>query len=132
MSMQAQTRPPAFHVLVVDADPPIREAIADYLGEDDTFRFGADRNSSFQVLWQDGERVFCRRWRLDAEGNRSAVLAVLAATEHPTPSSLDRLAHEYGLKDTLDGTWTVRPLALVREQGRTMLVLEDPGGEPLA
>ena len=46
-------------------------------------------------------------------------------------SSLDRLAHEYGLKDELDEAWAVRPLELVREGGRTMLVLEDPGGEPL-
>jgi hypothetical protein len=28
---------------------------------------------------------------------------VLPATERPSPSSLDRLAHEYGLKDELDG-----------------------------
>ena len=35
------------------------------------------------------------------------------------------------LKDELDGAWAVRPLELVREGGRTMLVLEDPGGEPL-
>ena len=35
------------------------------------------------------------------------------------------------LKDELDGTWAVRPVELVREGGRTMLVLEDPGGEPL-
>jgi hypothetical protein len=69
---------------------------------DDTFLFGADRGSGFQVLWQDGERVFCRGWRLDADGNSNAVLAVLPATEHPTPSSLDRLAHEYGLKDQLN------------------------------
>jgi len=33
MSMQAQTPPPAFHVLAVDDDPTIREAIADYLGQ---------------------------------------------------------------------------------------------------
>ena len=44
---------------------------------------------------------------------------------------LDRLAHEYGLKDALDGAWAVRPLELVRDRGQTMLVLEDPGGEPL-
>ncbi len=44
---------------------------------------------------------------------------------------LDRLAHEYSLKDELDGTWAVRPLALVRDRGRTVLVLEDPGGELL-
>jgi hypothetical protein len=91
---------------------------------DDSFRF--------QVLWRDGERLFCRGRRLDAGGSWNAVLAVLPAAEHPPPSSLDRLVHEYGLKDELDGAWTVRPLALVREHGRTMLVLADPGGEPLA
>ena len=84
-----------------------------------------------QVLWEDGERVFCRGWRLGADGSRRAVLIVLPAAEHPSPASLDRLAHEYGLKDELDGAWAVRPLELVRERGRTMLVLEDPGGEPL-
>ena len=52
-------------------------------------------------------------------------------SEHPTPGLVDRLAHEYGLKDELDGAWAVRPLELVRERGRTMLLLEDPGGEPL-
>src|SRR5262249_61119397 len=31
----------------------------------------------------------------------------------------------------LDGAWAVRPLALVREQGEMVLVLEDSGGEPL-
>jgi predicted ATPase/TolB-like protein/class 3 adenylate cyclase len=46
-------------------------------------------------------------------------------------STLDRLAHEYGLKDELDGAWAVRPLELICEGGRTMLVLEDLGGEPL-
>jgi serine/threonine protein kinase len=88
-----------------------------------------DRSS--QVLWEDGERVFCRGWRLGDDGNRNAVLVVLPAAEHPSPSSLDRLAHEYELKDELDGAWAVRPLELVRDGGRTMLVLEDPGGEPL-
>ena len=92
---------------------------------------GAGADSSLQVVWQDGERVFCRGWREGADGNRSAVLAVLPVTEHPTAASLDRLAHEYGLKDELDRAWAARPLELVRERGRTMLVLEDPGGEPL-
>jgi serine/threonine protein kinase len=58
-------------------------------------------------------------------------LAVLPASEHPTPGLIDRLAHEYALKDELDGRSSVRPLALVREHGRTMLLFEDPGGEPL-
>src|ERR1700756_4709785 len=84
-----------------------------------------------QVLWKDGERVFHRGWRLDDDAKRRAVLIVLPAAEHPSRSSLDRLAHEYGLRDELDGAWAVRPLALGRDLGRPMLVLEDPGGEPL-
>jgi hypothetical protein len=38
---------------------------------------------------------------------------------------------EHGLKDDLDDRSAVRPLALVREHGQTMLLLADPGGEPL-
>src|SRR5467141_4602488 len=86
--------------------------------------------NSLQVLWEDGERVFCRGER-HADGDRAAVLAVLRAAEHPTPATLERLAREYGLRDELDGAWAVRPLELVRERGRIMLVLEDTCGEPL-
>jgi serine/threonine protein kinase len=88
-------------------------------------------DSSSQVLFEDGERVLRRGWRVDDDGDRSAVLIVLPVAEHPSPSSLDRLAHEYGLKDELDEAWAARPLDLVRDGGRAMLVLKDPGGEPL-
>src|SRR6516165_8596297 len=85
-----------------------------------------------QVLWEDGERVFHRGWQLDDNGKRRlAVLIVVPAADHPSRSSLDRLTHEYELKDELDAAWAVRPLDLVQEAGRTMLVLEDAGGEPL-
>jgi PAS domain S-box-containing protein len=97
-----------------------------------SFRFGAKGDDGLQVLWDDGDRVVCRGWRLDADGNRGAVLAVLSTTEHPPPASLARLAHEYGLKDELDGAWAARPLELVRERGQIMLLLEDIGSEPLA
>jgi PAS domain S-box-containing protein len=93
-------------------------------------RFGAGGDSSLQVLWEDGERVFCRG-ESRADGYRAAVLAVLPAAEHPTPATLDRLVREYGLKDELDGAWAVRPLELVRDRGRIMLVLEDTRSEPL-
>src|SRR5712675_2436508 len=92
--------------------------------------FGADGDRRLQVLWEDGERVFCRG-ESHANGDRTSVLAVLPAAEHPTPASLDRLAREYELKDELDGAWAVRPLELVRERGRIMLVLEDTRSEPL-
>jgi serine/threonine protein kinase len=84
---------------------------------------------SSQVLWEDGERVVRRGWRLDDNGKRRAVLTVLPAAD--TRASLDRLAHEYQLRDELDTAWALRPLELVSHAGRTMLVLEDSGGEPL-
>src|SRR5580704_15789426 len=84
-----------------------------------------------RVLWEDDERVLHRGWRLDDDGKQCAALFVVPAAEHPSRSSLDRFRHEYELKDELDGAWAVRPLELVREAGRTILVLEDPGGEPL-
>src|SRR5262245_34189431 len=88
-------------------------------------------DGSSQVLWEDGERVFSRGWRLDDNGNRLAVLLVAPATDHPSRTRPDRLTHEYELKDELDGAWAARPLALMRGADRTILVLEDRGGEPL-
>src|SRR5260370_25881885 len=88
-------------------------------------------DGSSQVLWEDGERVLSRGWRLDDNGNRLAVLLVAPAADHPSPSRLDRLTHEYELKDQLAGAWAARPLALVRDAGRTVLVLDDLGDAPL-
>src|SRR2546430_1875564 len=88
-------------------------------------------DGSSQVLWEDGERVFSRGWRLDDDGNRLAVLLVAPAADHPSRSILDRLTHEYELKDELDGAWAARPLALMRDAGRTVLVLDGLDGEPL-
>nr|WP_236674507.1 ATP-binding sensor histidine kinase [Paraburkholderia hospita] len=84
-----------------------------------------------QILCDDGERVLCRA-RRPGEDDGHSVLLVRAAAERPSPASLDRLAHEFGLKDELDGAWAARPLELMRENGRPLLVLDDPGGEPLA
>ena len=83
-----------------------------------------------QVLWDDGERVFSRGRHPRQEG--LGVLLARPAGEPLQPASVERLAHEFGLKDELDGAWAVRPLELLREGGRSLLVLEDPGGEPLS
>src|SRR5215467_13045779 len=88
-------------------------------------------DGSSQALWDDGERVFRRGWQLDDHGKRHPVLIVQPASDHPSRSSLDRLTHEYELKDELDETWAMRPLDLVRDSGRNMLVFEDAGVEPL-
>ena len=91
-----------------------------------------DQGAGRQILWEDGERIYCRGWRLGEDGSRSAVLVVLPVDAHPSPSSLDRLAHEHALKEELDGAWAVRPIEIVRDGGHTMMVLEDVGDfEPL-
>ena len=64
-------------------------------------------------------------------GNPSPVLAVALAAERPSPQSLRRIEHEYSLAGELDAEWAAKPLALTRHEGRTILVLNDPGGEPL-
>src|SRR6266849_6488409 len=64
-------------------------------------------------------------------GNPSPVLAIALSAEQPSPQSLRRLEHEYSLAADLDPAWAARPLALTRHEGRTILLLSDPGGEPL-
>src|SRR5208282_1756309 len=64
-------------------------------------------------------------------GNPLPLLALALAAEHPSPQGLQRLKHEYSLAAELDPVWAAQPLALTRYEGRTILVLTDPGGEPL-
>ena len=64
-------------------------------------------------------------------GNPLPVLAVALAAQQPSPESFQRLEREYSLAAELDPMWAAKPLALTRHEGRTMLVLMDPGGEPL-
>ena len=64
-------------------------------------------------------------------GDRHAFIPVLSGSEHPTLESINRLTREYELKDYLAADWALRPVELVRERGRTMLVVEYTGGEPL-
>src|SRR6476659_1605145 len=56
---------------------------------------------------------------------------LLVAAEATSPGCVERLEHEYALKSELDADWAARPVALTRDNGRTTLVLEDPGGTPL-
>jgi PAS domain S-box-containing protein len=91
--------------------------------------FDVGGDSSLRVMWEDGDRVFCRGRRDNAE--RDAVLVVLPAAEQPTFDSLNRLTREYELKDDLDRAWAARPVALTRYNDRVALVLEDPGGAPI-
>ena len=89
-------------------------------------------DQGLQVLWEDGERALHREVRAGADGGHEPVLVVLLAADRPSPLALDRLAHEYELRNELDRGWAARPLEFARDGGRATLVLEDSGGEPLA
>src|SRR5712692_8633222 len=64
-------------------------------------------------------------------GNPSSVLAIALSAKQPSPQSLRRLEHEFSLAAELDPAWAAKPLTLTRHEGRTILLLNDPGGEPL-
>ncbi len=83
----------------------------------------------FETLREDEEFAFCRGRRDD--GELPTILLITPSSEHPVPANLERLAHEYSLRDELDSDWAARPLTLIGREGRSMLILEDPGGEPL-
>ena len=59
------------------------------------------------------------------------ILAIAIAGDQVSPQSLRRLEHEYSLAAELDAAWAVQPLKLSRHEDRALLILKDPGGEPL-
>src|SRR6202789_4383096 len=70
-------------------------------------------------------------YRARQRGNDMPLLVVAPTAEQPPPQSLRRLEHESSLAADLEPAWAAKPLALTRHEGRTILVLADPGGEPL-
>ncbi|MBR1167061.1 ATP-binding sensor histidine kinase [Bradyrhizobium liaoningense] len=92
---------------------------------------GAGWAHGLQVLCEEDGILLCRAVRECTEGERKTVLAVLPAAEHPNPQSIDRLTHEFGLMNELDGTWAAKPLELLRDHAKPILLLEDFGGDPL-
>jgi predicted ATPase/signal transduction histidine kinase len=78
---------------------------------------------------REDSQVVLYRGRRNADPCR--ILVVTPASEQPAQGTIKRLEHEYALRTELEPAWAISPLALVRDKGRTVLVLEDPGGEPL-
>jgi serine/threonine protein kinase len=81
-----------------------------------------------ELLREEADFTLYRGWEL---GTQTPILALAVAAERPSPQSLRRLEHEYSLATELDAAWAAQPLALTRHQGRAILILKDPGGEPL-
>jgi serine/threonine protein kinase len=90
---------------------------------------GAESSGYVLVPLREGADFTLYRGR--QHGNPSPVLVVALTGEQPSPQSLRRLEHEYSLAAELNPVWAAQPLALDRYEGRTILVLRDPGGEPL-
>ncbi|ESY51358.1 MULTISPECIES: ATP-binding sensor histidine kinase [unclassified Mesorhizobium] len=89
------------------------------------------RESGPEVLWKDGERALHRELMAYGDQPPRNVLALRLTTVHPRPTSIAQIAHEFELKDHLDSAWSARPIELVPDRDRTILILEDPGGETL-
>ncbi|AKU98707.1 Signal transduction histidine kinase CheA [Labilithrix luteola] len=85
--------------------------------------------NAYQVL-REGSHVRLTR-RPSTPGGAPALTVTLTA-EQPTRESVERLQHEYALREFIDREWAARPSALSAADGRLSLVLEDPGGEVLS
>ena len=85
-----------------------------------------------EPLTEDGALILYRGVHVSpADGRLPSVLVVASPREYASPATLARIEHEYSLAAELHPAWAARPRALARHQGRTVLVLDDPGGEPL-
>ncbi|UCI10704.1 PAS domain S-box protein [Mesorhizobium sp. B1-1-8] len=102
------------------SDSPGRRTISTLVGE----------NAS-HAAWNDGDRILTPQIRQNEKGGPQLVLIVRLASAHPSRASIDRLTHEYGLKDELDSAWAAKPLELINDNGRSALILENFGGVPL-
>src|SRR5271170_1269681 len=86
----------------------------------------------FATLRQDEDFILFRGLRqTKTETDPCSILVLAAAKDLPASATFERMKHELSLKGELDSKWAARPLAIGRDRDRTVLVLEDPGGEPL-
>ena len=83
-----------------------------------------------EALRGDEESVLYRGEHSDLPGSPS-VLLLAPASIQPALGSIKKIEQEYSLRDELDSSWAVRPLARSDQPGQMTLVLEDPGGETL-
>ncbi|QBR02421.1 GAF domain-containing protein [Paraburkholderia pallida] len=85
--------------------------------------------STTQTLWDDGAFVLARIATRDAAKTR---LAVSPSASQPSADALAWLEQAYGLRARLDSPRFTQPIALLREERRTSLILDDPGGVVLS
>jgi predicted ATPase/signal transduction histidine kinase len=80
----------------------------------------------FENLRTDGD---LNLYRGSGTGELPAILVVAPVARQPDPGVIRRLEHEYNLLQALDLSCAPKSLALIRHEGRMMLILQDPGPE---
>jgi len=70
-------------------------------------------------------------YRARRDDGASVLVVATHKTAFAASGSHQPLDHAYSLAPDLDSKWAARPLALTSDGARTLLILEDPGGEPL-
>ncbi len=85
-----------------------------------------------ETIRQDGEFILyqCLR-QTNSEKSPPSILALSPVMERPDLATIKKIEHEFSFKDELDPAWAIRPIALTQHQNRTMLLFEDPNGQPL-
>ena len=84
---------------------------------------------TLELLRKDQELALYRGY--SNGGNAPSILLLTTLSALPTPETLKKIEHEYSLTNELDTTWALRPMTLSQYNERSVLVFEDPGGEPL-
>ena len=83
---------------------------------------------TLERLRVDSDFALYRGGRL---GNADPILVLAPSREQQTLANAQRLEREISFARDLDPAWAVRPMRLIRQDERVILVLEDPGGDPL-
>ncbi|MDE1184757.1 AAA family ATPase [Paraburkholderia sp.] len=81
------------------------------------------------VLYDDGELVLSR---MGADADTFLTLSPARDCTQPVARLADRFAHALSLRSVLDLPCVARPCELIELDGRPALMLDDPGGMPLA
>src|SRR5215813_6145304 len=83
----------------------------------------------FEPLREDEEFILYRGH--SKQPGAPSVLLLAPVSLRPALETLKKIEHEYSFRNELDPTWAVRPIILSQYKEQRVLVLEDPGGEPL-
>jgi PAS domain S-box-containing protein len=83
---------------------------------------------AFERLRVDSRFALFRGRRNGAD---TSILMLTTGCDQEALADLRRLEHEYALASEFDPSWAVRPLAIERRDGRSMMLFEDPGGDLL-